>query len=110
MLGNLDNISDEILRFFSKLYNKSNESWRFGGLDWVPISEVNAISLEKPFTRMELREAIFQMDKKKAIGLHGFNIDLYECWDTIKDLKVDGLLHLLMSALVLLGFTLRNTN
>ncbi|RVW81815.1 Transposon TX1 uncharacterized 149 kDa protein [Vitis vinifera] len=55
-------------------------------LDWSPISEESAISLDAPFTEEEISKAIFQMDRDKAPGPNGFTIAVFQdCWDVIKE-------------------------
>ncbi|RVW69351.1 Transposon TX1 uncharacterized 149 kDa protein [Vitis vinifera] len=87
VLNNAESITKEILLYFEKLYaNPIGESWSIEGLDWSPISEESAISLDAPFTEEEISKAIFQMDRDKAPGLDGFTIAVFQdCWDVIKE-------------------------
>ena len=87
MLNNAERITEEILLYFEKLYaSPIGESWSIEGLDWSPISEESAISLDAPFTEEEISKAIFQMDRDKAPGPDGFTIAVFQdCWDVIKE-------------------------
>ncbi|KAJ9678120.1 hypothetical protein PVL29_022881 [Vitis rotundifolia] len=87
MLNNSENIKEEILRYFEKLYaSPSGESWRVEGLDWSPISRESASRLESPFTEEEIYKAIFQMDRDKAPRPDGFTIAVFQdCWEVIKE-------------------------
>ena len=87
VLNNAERITEEILLYFEKLYaSPIGESWSIEGLDWSPISEESAISLDAPFTEEEISKAIFQMDRDKASGPDGFTIAVFQdCWDVIKE-------------------------
>ena len=55
-------------------------------LDWSPISAESVARLERAFTEEEIHQAIFQLDKVKALGPNGFTIAMFqECWDVIKE-------------------------
>lgn len=42
--------------------------------------------MEKLFSMEEVKEAMFSMNKDKALGLHDFSINLYHvAWDVLKD-------------------------
>lgn len=44
-----------------------------------------ANDLERPFTKEEIKEAIFYMTKDKYLGPNGFSLLFYqECWDILK--------------------------
>ena len=85
-LSNIEDISEEIVNFFGKLYSKpKGASWTIEGLDWVPISRESAVWMDMHFSEEEVRLAIFQLNKEKA-SLDGFTIAVYqECWDVIKE-------------------------
>ena len=87
ILDNLDNISEEILGLFRKLYsNPAGETWKMEGLQWSPISRESAAWLDQPFSEEEVRLVVFQLNKEKAPGPDGFSMALYqECWDEIKE-------------------------
>ncbi|RVW72586.1 hypothetical protein CK203_060085 [Vitis vinifera] len=79
VLNNAECITKEILLYFEKLYaDPIGESWSIEGLDWSPISEESAISLDAPFTEEEISKAIFQMDRDKAPGPDGFTIAVFQ--------------------------------
>ncbi|KAJ9685197.1 hypothetical protein PVL29_017290 [Vitis rotundifolia] len=86
-LSNIEVISEEIVNFFGKLYSKPvGDSWRVEGVDWVPINGESAVWLDRPFSEDEVRMAVFQLNKEKALGPDGFTIAVYqECWDVIKE-------------------------
>ncbi|RVW30978.1 hypothetical protein CK203_098716 [Vitis vinifera] len=55
---------------FEKLYaSPIGESWCIEGLDWSPISEESAISLDPPFTEEEISKAIFRWIGTRLRGL-----------------------------------------
>lgn len=43
-------------------------------LEWSSIYESSAKWLDKPFEENKIGDAIFQMDRDKALGLDGFKI------------------------------------
>ena len=52
----------------------------------VPISAQNVEWLDGPFLEEEVRYAVFQLNRDKALGPDGFTMALYqECWDVIKE-------------------------
>jgi hypothetical protein len=54
--------------------------------DITQVSEEENNLLIRPFTKEEVRQAIFQMEHKKALGPDGFPANFYQvCWDIIKD-------------------------
>jgi hypothetical protein len=54
--------------------------------DITQVSEEEKNLLIRPFTKEEVRQAIFQMEHKKALGPDSFPANFYQvCWDIIKD-------------------------
>ena len=86
-LSGSDDISEEILKYFRRLYTKPERNyWKIKGLDWSPISAQSVELLDRPFLEEEVRYAIFQLNRDKAPGSDGFTMALYqECWDVIKE-------------------------
>lgn len=59
-LGNIKNISKEIVHFFKKRYSKpSGKFWRIEGLDWFPILQKSVVWLDRPLLEEEVCFAIF---------------------------------------------------
>ena len=87
MLDNSENITEEILLYFKKLYSSPpGESWRVEVIDWSPISEESASKLDSPFSEERIFNVIFQLDRDKASGPDGFTIAVFQdCWDVIKE-------------------------
>ena len=86
-LSGSDDISEEILKFFRRLYTKpERNSWKIEGLDWCPISAQSVEWLDRPFLEEEVCYAVFQLNRDKASSPDGFTMALYqECWDVIKE-------------------------
>ena len=86
-LSGSDDISEEILKFFRRLYTKpKRNSWKIEALDWSPIFAQSVEWLDRPFLEEEVRYAFFQLNRDKAPGPNGFTVALYqECWDVIKE-------------------------
>ena len=79
MLDNSDNITEEILLYFKKLYlSPPGESWIVEGIDWSPISEESASRLDSSFAEEEIFNAIFQLDRDKASRPDGFAITVFQ--------------------------------
>ncbi|KAL6334471.1 hypothetical protein AAG906_016011 [Vitis piasezkii] len=87
VLNNSENIKEEILMYFEKLYSSpSGESWRVEGLDWSLISGESTSRLDSLYLEEEISKAIFQLDRDKAPGPDGFTIAVFQdCWDVIKE-------------------------
>ena len=86
-LSGSDDISEEILKYFRRLYTKpERNSWKIEGLDWSPISIQSVDCLDRPFLEEEVCSVVFQLNRNKAPGLDGFTMELYQdCWDVIKE-------------------------
>nr|CAN67968.1 hypothetical protein VITISV_025091 [Vitis vinifera] len=79
VLDNSDNITEEILLYFKKLYlSPPGESWIVEGIDWSPISEESASRLDSSFAEEEIFNAIFQLDRDKASRPDGFAITVFQ--------------------------------
>ena len=48
------------------------------GLEWSPISRESVAWLDRPFSKEEVHLVVFQLNKKKALGLDGFTITMYQ--------------------------------
>lgn len=56
------------------------------GLEWFPITGESSTWLDHPFIEEEVRLAVFQLNKDKALCLDGFTIAVYkERWDVMKE-------------------------
>jgi len=54
--------------------------------DGEKVSEKDNVELVKPFSEIEIKEALLQMEKNKAAGPDKIPADFYQhCWDIIKD-------------------------
>lgn len=68
-------IQQEIIGYFENLYLSDEEvCWGVKGLNWNPISEVNASWLERPFELEEIKRAVFTCGKDKTPGPDGFSL------------------------------------
>lgn len=55
------------------------------GLNWCPISTVQAAWIERPFEEEEVRIVIFYCGKDKSPGADGFTLFFFQsCWDIVK--------------------------
>ena len=86
-LSGSDDISEEILKYFRRLYTKLERNpWKIEGLDWSPISAQSVEWLDRPFLEEEVCYAVFQLNRDKGPGPNGFTMALHqECWDVIKE-------------------------
>ncbi|RVW30170.1 hypothetical protein CK203_083227 [Vitis vinifera] len=56
------------------------------GLEWFPIIGESSTWLDHPFIEEEVRLAVFQLNKDKALCVDGFTIAMYkERWDVMKE-------------------------
>jgi hypothetical protein len=61
--------------------------WRpeLDDLEFEPLSEDEAVSLEAPFQEKEVKDVIFGMDGNKALGPDGFSLAFFQvCWEVLK--------------------------
>lgn len=50
------------------------------------LNEQESRSLEEPFTRDEIKQAVFEGNGDKSPGHDGFNLEfLKKCWDTVRE-------------------------
>ncbi|KAK5834954.1 hypothetical protein PVK06_010634 [Gossypium arboreum] len=55
-------------------------------LDFRRLKESDAEKLEVPFSREEIREAVWSCDESKSPGSDGFNMCFFRrCWETVKE-------------------------
>lgn len=68
-------IESHILSYFKKLYQKQNNpSFDLSTLGLPKLSQEEALELEVPITRKEVRDALFSCNPSKASGYDGFNL------------------------------------
>ncbi|KAL6288610.1 hypothetical protein ACE6H2_006120 [Prunus campanulata] len=79
-------IEKEVINFFKNLYTSNTTvGWGIEGLNWSPISEREAVWLERPFELEEIRKAVFECGKDKSPGPDGFSMCFYQtCWEDIE--------------------------
>lgn len=84
--GDGEMIKDEAITFFSKLYARDGlERPIIENLFSCCMDEEEVSSLESVFSKDEVKEAVFSMDKDKSLGLDGFSSLFYqECWVVVK--------------------------
>lgn len=82
-----ERIANEAIRFFSELYSKDH-AYRpsIPNLFEGRLSMEEQVELESPFSMKEVKEAVFSMNKDKALDLDGFSMHFYHvAWDVLKD-------------------------
>lgn len=66
------------------------------------MSKEDNFVLTRPFTVMEIKEALFQMEKNKATGPDKIPIEFYQsCWDIVKGDIIQLFAHFLRKRLIL---------
>ena len=81
-----EDIVREIVSFFKGLYSQQeSQSIGFEGVEWKGLSNSLAVWLERPFTKDEVKEAVFSCDGSKAPGPDGFLMVAFKKeWETVK--------------------------
>ena len=78
ILDNIENIMEEMMHLFGKLYSKPlGGFWRLEGLDLSPFSTESVAWLNCPFLEEEIHKVLFQLNKEKAPRPNGFTITVY---------------------------------
>ena len=79
VLTSEEGIVREIVGFFKTLYSQRIPEFRgFIGVDWEGISSFSSAWHERPFTEEEIKEAVFQCDRGKALGPDGFSMAVFQ--------------------------------
>lgn len=79
-------IENEVVDFFRHFYAESEGS-RFimEGLNWYPLQNVWAESLEAPFCEKEIWKAISSLGNLKSLGPNGMSVEFYKkTWNILK--------------------------
>ncbi|KAM2348663.1 hypothetical protein ACFX1X_012268 [Malus domestica] len=79
-------IEEHIVNFFRSLFSSNDEAcWGLEGINWAPISALQASWLERPFEEIEVQRAVFDCGKDKSPGPDGFSMQMFQhCWDILK--------------------------
>ncbi|XP_062075994.1 uncharacterized protein LOC133780136 [Humulus lupulus] len=87
MLNGESEIADEIVRFFSNLYSVVGRQWKgIQGIEWRRLSGFLGCFIERPFEEEEIKQAVFDCSRDKALGPDGFSLAVFHSnWDVIKD-------------------------
>ncbi|XP_023518084.1 uncharacterized protein LOC111781628 [Cucurbita pepo subsp. pepo] len=85
-LVNKDEIVSEFVSFYTSLYTKDNALCEFPhDLDWSPIDQQQAASLEVAFTEEEVVKAIQNLGSDKTLGPDGFTSEFFQkCWNFMR--------------------------
>lgn len=73
-----EDIETEIISFYKQFYN--GETWdrsRSKGVEFIQLVSHKALLIEKPFSKEEIKEAMFSLMEDKALGQNGFQIVFY---------------------------------
>ena len=86
LLTENEEIAQEIISFFSRLYSSSHPQFRgIDGIDWSPITNEDAVDLVRPFEEEEVKKAVFDCDGNKSPGPDGFTLAFFQrCWEEVK--------------------------
>ena len=78
MISGEEDITKEIISFFSRLYSSSNHPFRgIDGIDWSLIATKDAVNLVRPFEEEEVKKAVFVCDYNKSPGPDGFTLAFF---------------------------------
>ena len=78
-LVNEEEIVLEFVSFYTSLYARDNALCEFPhDLDWSPIDQQQAASLEVIFTEEEVGKAVWHLGSDKTLGSDGFTSDHYD--------------------------------
>ena len=86
-LVNKEEFVKEFVSFYTSLYTKDNALCKFphDDLDWNPIDQQQAASLEVVFTEEEVGKAIQHLGSDKTLGPNGFTSKKFQkCWNFMR--------------------------
>ncbi|KAM0963163.1 hypothetical protein ACFX2A_022668 [Malus domestica] len=86
VIEDANEIEDHIVKFFKSLFSSNEEAcWGLEGINWAPISELEANWIERPFEEAEVQRAVFDCGKDKSPGPDGYSLQMIQqCWDILK--------------------------
>lgn len=71
-------IEDEVLHQFSSLYSPLVGPPLFvEGVDWCLDSFEDKVSLEAPYSWLEVKRVVFELDRNAALGLNDFYVAFF---------------------------------